>query len=213
MSPPRLVVDVLSLSMPVLHTCQKLVSPQHMFFLPRAGQRTLESMRTGRRPHPRTIALWKNQLLDECRFFAMDVVAARISGRTVDEDLSPHCRIIAHEERTGSGGSLVNLFEASVKRKDAADLQLSPLLLSKDRARVSQDQMLAGDFAHSKEALNVQLGGILLALEQDPMVAGCVVVAGGAVVSALTGCSAGAPTLSFRMPIVVHPFLLLLHYL
>ena len=167
----------------------------------------LESLRTSRRPHPRTIALWKNQLLDECRFFAMDEVAARISGRTVDADLSPHCRIIAHEERTGGGGSLVNLFEVPVKRKDAADLQLPPLLLSAARARVPQDQMFAGNLAHCKEALNQQIGGILLALEQDVVVSGCV-VAGGAVVSALTGCSAGAPTLSFFMSVIIEVLLL-----
>ena len=163
----------------------------------------LESLRTSRRPHPRTITLWKHQLLDECNFFAMDEVAARIRGHTVDADLSPYCRIIAHEERTGSGGSLVNLFEASLKRKDVADLQLPPLLLSATRSRASQDQMFAGGFAHCKEALNVQMGGILLALEQDPTVAGCVVAAGGAVVSALTGCSAGAPTLPFFVSVVV----------
>ena len=156
----------------------------------------LESLRTSRRPHPRTIAIWKNQLLDECKFFAMDEVAARISGRTVDADLSPYCRIIAHEERTGDGGALVNLFKVPIKRKDVADLQLPPLLLSA-RSRAPQDQMFAGDFAHCKEALNVHIGGILLALEQDPMVAGCAVVAGGAVLSALTGCIAGVPTLSF----------------
>ena len=156
----------------------------------------LESLRTSRRPHPRTIAIWKNQLLDECKFFAMDEVAARTSGRTVDADLSPYCRIMAHEERTGGGGALVNLFKVPIKRKDVADLQLPPLLLSA-RSRAPQDQMFAGDFAHCKEALNVHIGGILLALEQDPMVAGCAVVAGGAVLSALTGCIAGVPTLSF----------------
>ena len=173
----------------------------------------LESLRTSRRPHPRTIALWKNQLLDECKFFAMDEVAARISGRTVDADLSPYCRIIAHEERTGGGGKLVNLFEVPVRRKDVADLQLPPLLLSAARARVSQDQMSAGNFAQCKEALNVQIGGILLALEQDPVVSGCVVVAGGAVVSALTGCSAGAPTLSFFMSVIIEVMLRLLRFL
>ena len=89
----------------------------------------------------------------------MDEVAARISGHTVDADLSPYCRIIAHEERTGSGGSLVNLFEAPLKRNDVADLQLPPLLLSATRSRAPQDQMSTGGFAHCKEALRVQVGG------------------------------------------------------
>ena len=102
----------------------------------------------------------------------------------------------------------MNLFEAPVKRKDVADLQLPPLLLSA-MARAPQDQMFAGNFAHCKEALNVQIGGILLALEQDPIVSACVVVAGGAVLSALTGCSAGAPTLSFFMSAGVEVLLLL----
>ena len=35
------------------------------------------------------------------------------------------------------------------------------------------------------------MGGFLRALEQDPVVSSSVVVAGGSVVSALTGCSAG----------------------
>ena len=76
-------------------------------------------------------------------------------------------------------------------------------------ARAPQDQAFAGDFAHCKEALSVQIGSVLLALEQDPIVSGCVVVAGGAVVSALTGCSSGAPALSFFASVIAEALLLL----
>ena len=162
----------------------------------------LECLRTSRRPHPRTISLWKTQLLDECRFFAMDEVAARIMGHTVDADLSPYCRIIKHEEKSGAG-SLVNLFEAPLKRKDVAELQLPPLLMSTARACVPENHTFSGNLEECKEALNVLLGGMLPAFEQDPIVAGCVVVAGGAVVSALTGCSSGGSTLPPLVSVVL----------
>ena len=52
-----------------------------------------------------------------------------------------------------------------VALKDVADLQLPELLLSEARAREPQDRVLAGDHCHCKEALNVNIGGILLLLE------------------------------------------------
>lgn len=110
--------------------------------------------------------------------------------RTCDEDLSPYCRIITIEEKERRG-CLIDVFDLALRRKDVADLQLPPLLLSEARAREPQKRVLAGDHCHCKEALNVNIGGILNVLEQDPLVKSCVVVAGGAVVSALTGCSSG----------------------
>ena len=111
--------------------------------------------------------------------------------RTCDEDLSPYCRTINAEEKEHRG-RLVDVFEAPLRRKDvAADLQLQPLLLSAARACEPQDRVLAGDHGHCKEALHVNMGGILLALEEDPLLKSCVVVCGGAVVSALTGCKSG----------------------
>ena len=112
--------------------------------------------------------------------------------RTCDDDLSPYCRIITIEEKERRV-CLIDVFDAGLKRKDVADLQLPELLLSEARAREPQDRVLAGDHCHCKEALNVSIGGILLALEQDPLVKSRVVVAGGAVLSALTGCSSGTP--------------------
>ena len=62
--------------------------------------------------------LWKVPLLEECKFYAADDVAARISGRTCDMDLSPNCRRIALEKAKGRACA-VNVFEASLERKDA----------------------------------------------------------------------------------------------
>ena len=78
----------------------------------------LQSLRTSMRPMQREIHLWKMPLLEECKFYAADDVAARISGRTCDMDLSPNCRRIALEKAKGRACA-VNVFEASLERKDA----------------------------------------------------------------------------------------------
>jgi len=161
-------------------------------FVDRSGklfEEILESLRTRRRPHQRIIALWKRQLLEECTFFGCDEVAARIMGRTVEADLCPLCRIITVEERERRG-CLIDVFETPLKRKDVEELQLDPLLLPATRAR-EPDRVLAGNKSHCHELLNVNMGGILRSLEADALVSSCCVVAGGSVVSALTGCSAG----------------------
>ena len=49
---------------------------------PKLFQVILNSLRTARRPNQRIINLWKFELLEECRFFGTDEVAARIMGRT-----------------------------------------------------------------------------------------------------------------------------------
>ena len=149
----------------------------------------LECLRTSRRPPQRIISLHKRALLDECELYIADVVRARISGQTVDADLSPYCKLIASEEAEGSA-SMVNVFEAGLRKKDVAHLQLPPLLLS---AKVRKDQVVVGDHHHCKDILNVQMGGVLLRLEQEPNISQHVIVAGGAVVGCLTGCSSGPP--------------------
>ena len=146
----------------------------------------LQSWRTSRRPPQRLVSLYKAELLEEAKFYVADEAAARISGRTCESDLSPSCRRIALDEAEGIV-SLVNVFEASLKRKDVADLQLPPLLLAQARS----DPVLAGDFPHCKATLNAQMGGVLPRLLEDPLISKYVVVAGGAVVGALTGCAAG----------------------
>ena len=156
----------------------------------------LNSLRTSRRPHQRAISLCKFQLLEECEFFGTDDVAARIRGHTCEADLSPYCRIIALEEKERRW-CLIDVFQTPLRRKPVEELQLPPLLLSAARDRqLPPDGMLAGDHAHCKELLNIQLGGILLPLEQDPLVSSCCCIAGGAVVGALTGCNSG-PSLRF----------------
>lgn len=162
-------------------------------FVDRSGklfEELLESMRTKRRPHQRVIDLWKHQLLEKCKFFGTDEVAARIMGRTVETDLSPQCQIIAAEERD-LRGHLIDVFKTPLNRKDVEELQLPPLLLANARARALQDRVLAGNKSHCRDVLNTHMGGILCALERDPVVCSCVVVAGGSVVAALTGASTG----------------------
>ena len=153
----------------------------------------LECWRTSLRPPQSTVSLAKMQLLEECKYFVAEDVAARIRGRTVLADLSPMCRRIALDETEGDA-CLVNVFEASLARKDVSHLQLPPLLLP---PQARSDPVLAGDLRHCKEHLSVQMGGILLRLQQDPAISKYAVIAGGAVVSALTGCAAGDVDLFF----------------
>ena len=61
----------------------------------------------------------------------------------------------------------MNVFEASLSRKDVSRLQLPPLLLP---PQARSDPVLAGDFRHCKKNLIVQMGGILLRLQQDPAI-------------------------------------------
>ena len=147
----------------------------------------LECWRTSLRPPQRTISQFQDQLLAECKFFAADDAAARIAGKTSEADLSPQCRLIALDEAEGSA-TLVNVFNAHLELKDIAQLQLPPLLLAPVR---SDSSVLAGDFSHCKECLNVQMGGILVRLLEDSLISQSVVIAGGAVVGALTGCASG----------------------
>ena len=126
---------------------------------------------------------------ERCKFFLADDVAARISGKTCRMDLSPNCRRIALEEAEG-GACAVNVFEASLKRKDVSELLLPPLLMAPP---VSEGPVLFGNFYDCKAHLNVQTGGLLLALEGDPLIAKFVVIAGGAPLASLVGCESGAP--------------------
>ena len=211
-APPRSSIVSLNVGGQIFHTSRETLNgsaffrsllehdldgdkdPEGNIFVDRNGklfEEILDSMRTQRRPHQRVIGLLKHQLLEECKFFGADDVAARISGRTCEADLCPHCRIITVEERERRG-HLIDVFETPLKRKDVEELQLeTPLLLPAARAREPQDRVLAGNKSHCHEALDIHMGGILRSLQQDPLVSSCVVVAGGSVVSALTGCSAG----------------------
>ena len=167
--------------------------PDGNIFVDRSGKLfgiLLESWRTSLRPPQSTIDAWKQQLLHECNWFVADDTAARIMGGTCDADLSPACRRIALDEREMTF-EVVNVFDAHLERKDRAQLQLPPLLLE---PLVRDESVLAGTFYDCKARLNVLCGGLLLALEQDPLIAKNVVVAGGAACAALTSCGeAGAP--------------------
>ena len=150
----------------------------------------LESWRTSLRPPQSIIDTFKQQLLEECKYFVADDTAARIMGRTCNADLSPACRRIALDE-SEMAFQTVNVFEAHLERKDRAQLQLPPLLLE---PLVREESVLAGTFYDCKARLNVLCGGLLLALEQDPLIAKNVVIAGGAACAALTSCGEpGAP--------------------
>ena len=149
----------------------------------------LESWRTSRRPPQIMINSWKAQLLEECKYFVAEEVAKQILGRTCDADLCPACRRIALEERERIF-VVENVFQAPLVRKDVAQLQLPPLMLA---PQLREDPVLFGSFYDCKASLNVQTGGLLLALEQDPLISKFVVIAGGAAAAALTGCDAGAP--------------------
>ena len=85
----------------------------------------LESWCTSLRPPQSIVNVWKQQLLEECKYFVADDTNARIMGRTCDADLSPACRRIALDEREMTFEA-VSVFEAHLERKDRAQLQLPP---------------------------------------------------------------------------------------
>ena len=87
--------------------------------------------------------------------------------------------------------TVMNVFDAQLARKDRSQLQLPPLLLEPP---VREESVLAGTFYDCKARLNVLCGGLLLALESDPLISKFCVIAGGAACAALTSCGeAGAP--------------------
>ena len=150
----------------------------------------LESWRTSLRPPQSIINVFKQQLLDECKYFVADDTAARVMGRTCDADLSPACRRIALDEKE-MAFTVVDVFKAHLELKDRAQLQLPPLLLE---PLVRDESVLAGTFYDCKARLNVLCGGLLLALEGDPLISKFCVIAGGAACAALTSCGDAGPS-------------------
>ena len=114
----------------------------------------------------------------------MDDLALRIRGHTCPFDLLPSCRLLQFEEADGNA-TLLDVFEQHLTRKERGSLQL-PLLLDYPR----KDYELAPSLLQCKARLGEITGGLLGEMMGDPVILGAVVVAGGFITAALTGCAA-----------------------
>ena len=149
----------------------------------------LSWMRTGRRPPEIVVANFKGALLEECAFFGLADLALNLQGQTCDFDLRPEDRSLRAEERAWREGrrcddALVDVFAANCAPIAPAELQ-SPLLFDKG-PRVQ----LAGMVDDFHARLSAFCGPHLVKELRGLRLPG-LVVAGGAVVGALTDTPAG----------------------
>ena len=148
------------------------------------------------RPPQNTISRNREALLAECLYFAIDDLALRLRGHTCPFDLLPSCRLLQFDEAEGNA-TLLDVFEQHLTRKERGSLQL-PLLLDYPR----KDLELAPSLLQCKARLDEITGGLLGEMIGDPAILGAVVVAGGSVTAALTGCAAGAAVWPVRTPLL-----------
>ena len=150
----------------------------------------LSWMRTGRRPPEIVVANYKGALLEECAFFGLPDLALNLQGQSCDFDLRPEDRALRAEERAGREGgrcceaALVDVFAANCVPRAPAELQ-TPLLF--DKGPRLQLKGTADDF-HARLAA---FCGPRLVQELRGLRLPGLVVAGGAVVGALTDTPAG----------------------
>ena len=144
----------------------------------------LDCMRNcGKRPLQSTIeAVGAHQLLQECEFFIYDSLAQKICGKISPFDMRYQDRVIRENELMDNTINLCDLFQMSdISSKPRESLEL-PLLFNDTPQPVAQCTYL--DFC---SRLDKFTGGLLEDLNHIPGV----VIAGGAVIGALTGTEAG----------------------
>ena len=140
----------------------------------------LDCIRKGKRPAQKFIDAIKQDLLDECEYFGLGWLARKIKGQISPLDLRPTDRQIYNDELSHKH-VLMDVFQCDVARKPDADLQL-PLLFVGD---VSHS--LVEDYASFMKRLDIRSGGLLARLPRVPGL----MVAGGAIIGALTNAEAG----------------------
>lgn len=147
----------------------------------------LQSVRAASRPPQRAIDARKQDLLEECAFYCIDTwVAESILGKISGFFMRHQDRAIRSAEMTNETGPLLDPFETTYDERSATEL--GPTLLQpendEDRPRIE-----CKNAAALKDRLNALTNGLVDKLSG---VAG-IVIAGGAVVDALT-CGLGRCT-------------------
>ena len=155
-------------------------------FLDRDGhlfKHLLAYMRTGKRPPEAVIDKYRSHLMEEAIFFLIPDLELNLRGQTCDFDLRPEDRALRAAERQGDD-RLHDVFASDCSPRDPAELQV-PLLF--DRGPRPQLKGTADDF----RARLASFCGKGLLEELQALRMPHVVIAGGAVVAALTDTQAG----------------------
>ena len=168
---------------------------ENLVFVDRDGhifKHLLSWMRTGRRPPESVVEKYKSQLIEECLFFGLPDLELCLLGQTSDFHLRPEDRALRAAERQGHDG-VHDVFSSGCAPRDAGELQV-PLLFRQGRR--PELQGTAEDFfarlaAFCGETLLQELRGLKLP---------GLVLAGGAVIGALTGTAAGDVDLFLTCP-------------
>jgi hypothetical protein len=173
---------------------------QGRFFIDRDGSlfaHLLNHMRTSQRPTQKIVRDTKDQLLAECDFFGYDAFAKSLRGEVSEYDMRFQERSIREEEATlrdepahHREGFLLDPFAANSSQRQRPELEL-PLLLASKEAPVLRD-----GYAEFRERLDDFSGGLLDALKAIPGL----VIAGGAVVGALTDTDKGDLDIFLTLP-------------
>jgi hypothetical protein len=149
----------------------------------------LEYLRSRRRPPQHIIDGQKNALLAECAFYCMDELIGNIHGELSVLDLRRQDKTLRDEEQKamcslsrGTSNLLLDIHNVDRTPLPKEALQL-PLLFTRKYVQPE----INGGFAHFVQQLDMFSGGLVSSLKGNRHI----VFAGGAVLGALTGTSAG----------------------
>ena len=169
------------------------------YYLDRSGELfavILQYLRTRKRPGEVLLKKHRCELQSECEFFGLECLAQEIRGETCPLHLRPADRRIrqdenlARENSIAFGDLLVDVFAADTKPLERDSLELPLLLQSADQPQ------LGGSFPDFYRRLNNFSGQLLDQIKDIPGI----IIAGGAVIGALTSCPAGDIDIFLSMP-------------
>ena len=140
----------------------------------------LDCMRKKQRPAQKFIDSIKKDLLDECEYFGLRWLTQKIKGEISPLDLRPFDCLIYTNELAGQR-DLLDVFRSDIARKEETTLQLPLLFRSDDNRDIAKDY----ECFHSR--LDARSNGLLARLPRVPEL----MVAGGAVIGALTNAEVG----------------------
>jgi hypothetical protein len=157
----------------------------------------LQYLRSRQRPGEPILARHATTLLDECAFYGLESLAEKIRGWTCPLDLLLSDRSLRERERSARDdpgnhkATLIDVHAAVTTPLSRESLEL-PLL----RQEVPPP-VLEGSFEDFWTRLNNFSGGLIEELADVP----CLIVAGGAVIGALTSCPAGDIDIFLHTPV------------
>ena len=176
------------------------VDEQGRWFIDRDGKlfaHLLNYMRTRQRPTQKVVQEMRDQLLAECDFFGLDSLVKNLRGEVSLHDMRWQERALREEEAQLRGdpmihkqGFLIDLFRADISQKPRHELEL-PLLLARGEAPTIKD-----GYAEFRARLDAFSGGLLESLKSIPGI----VIAGGAVIGALTDTEKGDLDIFLALP-------------